>query len=59
MEYPEYFGEVPEEVSDALFVNCIMQLTTDCNMLVFVSIETLQNCPDQLSPSSTGEECVY
>ena len=30
VEYPEYFGEVPEEVSRALFVNnCIMQLTTD------------------------------
>ena len=59
MEYPEYFGEVPEEVSHPFVNNCIMQLTTDCLQLVFVSIETLQNCPDQLSPCSTGEECVY
>ena len=40
-EYPEYFGEVPEEVSHALVV--IIQLTSylsGCNMVCFHSRTT-------------------
>ena len=64
MEYPEYFGEVPEEVSHPLYLstalcNYLLLTVIWFTVIVFVSIETLQNCPDQLSPSGTGEECVY